>query len=99
MNDRSTHSPQDCGVAAGDRVGLWAPNRHEWVIAQFDAARIGAILVNVNPAYRAGELQFALTKPGVSVHLLDRPSGGGPFVDGKPTKGEDFMVRVWKLDE
>jgi acyl-CoA synthetase (AMP-forming)/AMP-acid ligase II len=60
------------GVAAGDRVGLWAPNRHEWVIAQFAAARIGAILVNINPAYRAGELHFALTKSGVSVLLLAR---------------------------
>src|ERR1700757_814038 len=43
------------GVAAGDRVGVWAPNRFEWVVAQYATARVGAILVNVNPAYRAGE--------------------------------------------
>ena len=58
------------GVAAGDRVGIWAPNRAEWVVAQFATARIGAILVNINPAYRAGELEFALTKSGVSLLLL-----------------------------
>ncbi|MEO2089580.1 MAG: AMP-binding protein, partial [Gemmataceae bacterium] len=58
------------GVAAGDRVGIWAPNRAEWVVAQFATARIGAILVNINPAYRAAELEFALTKSGVSVLLL-----------------------------
>src|SRR4051812_18197862 len=60
------------GVAAGDRVGIWAPNRAEWVVAQFATARLGAILVNVNPAYRAGELEFALTRSGVSVLLLAR---------------------------
>jgi fatty-acyl-CoA synthase len=60
------------GVAAGDRVGIWAPNRAEWVIAQFATARIGAILVNINPAYRAGELEFALNKSGVSVLFLAR---------------------------
>jgi fatty-acyl-CoA synthase len=40
------------GVAKGDRVGIWAPNRAEWVIVQYATAKIGAILVNVNPAYR-----------------------------------------------
>lgn len=58
------------GVAAGDRIGIWAPNRAEWVVAQFATARIGAILVNINPAYRAAELEFALTKSGVRVLLL-----------------------------
>src|SRR6476646_9106736 len=43
------------GIAPGDRVGVWAPNRFEWVVAQYATARIGAILVNVNPAYRATE--------------------------------------------
>jgi fatty-acyl-CoA synthase len=60
------------GVAAGDRVGVWSPNRAEWVVAQFATARVGAILVNVNPAYRAGELEYALTTSGVSVLLLAR---------------------------
>ena len=44
------------GVAQGDRVGIWAPNMPEWVLVQFATARIGAILVNINPAYRGHEL-------------------------------------------
>jgi fatty-acyl-CoA synthase len=57
------------GVQARDRVGIWSPNRFEWVITQFAAARIGAILVNINPAYKTSELQYALTQSGVS-HLI-----------------------------
>jgi len=53
------------GVARGDRVGMWSPNRFEWVVVQFATARIGAILVNVNPAYRATELEYALRQSGV----------------------------------
>jgi len=60
------------GVGAGDRVGVWSPNRFEWVVAQFATARVGAILVNVNPAYRVTELEYALTKAGVGVLLLAR---------------------------
>ena len=55
------------GVQKGDRVGIWSPNRFEWVITQFATARIGAILVNINPAYKTSELQFALTQSGVSL--------------------------------
>src|SRR5262245_10214353 len=40
------------GLEPGDRVGIWAPNRHEWVVTQFATARAGLILVNINPAYR-----------------------------------------------
>jgi fatty-acyl-CoA synthase len=50
------------GIGKGDRVGIWAPNRPEWLLTQFATARIGAIMVNVNPAYRLGELEYALTK-------------------------------------
>jgi fatty-acyl-CoA synthase len=52
------------GVGRGDRVGIWAPNRAEWLHVQFGAARIGAILVNINPAYRTSELEYALNKVG-----------------------------------
>ena len=58
------------GVAAGERVGLWAPNRAEWVVTQFGAARAGAILVNINPAYRAEELKYVLNQSGCRVLLL-----------------------------
>src|SRR5436190_8441930 len=50
------------GVKTGDRVGMWAPNRYEWILVQYAAARIGAILVNINPAYKATELEYALNK-------------------------------------
>lgn len=55
------------GVQKGDRVGIWSPNRFEWVITQFATARIGAILVNINPAYKTSELRYALTQSGVSL--------------------------------
>src|SRR5438105_362213 len=48
------------GVARGDRVGIWSPNRYEWVLLQYAAARVGAILVNLNPAYKSAELKYAL---------------------------------------
>jgi len=58
------------GVKKGDRVGIWSPNRHEWVIVQFATARIGAILVNVNPAYKAAELKFALRQSEISLLIM-----------------------------
>jgi fatty-acyl-CoA synthase len=52
------------GLEPGERVGIWAPNCAEWVVVQFATARAGLILVNINPAYRSGELQYALQKVG-----------------------------------
>ena len=52
------------GITRGDRVGIWSPNRVEWLMTQFATARIGAILVNINPAYRLTELEYALNKSG-----------------------------------
>jgi fatty-acyl-CoA synthase len=52
------------GVGAGDRVGIWAPNCAEWVFTQYATAKIGAILVNINPAYRAHELEYVLNQAG-----------------------------------
>ena len=52
------------GIEKGDRVGIWSPNRAEWLLTQFATARIGAILVNINPAYRLAELEYALNKVG-----------------------------------
>jgi fatty-acyl-CoA synthase len=54
-------------IAKGDRVGIWAPNCAEWVLTQYATAKIGAILVNVNPAYRAHELTYAINQSGVSL--------------------------------
>ena len=52
------------GIEPGDRVGIWAPNCAEWCLTQFATARVGAILVNINPAYRVFELEYALNKSG-----------------------------------
>ncbi len=60
------------GVRAGDRVGIWSPNRAEWVIAQYGSAKVGAILVNINPAYKTQELGFILDRSGVSVLIAAR---------------------------
>ncbi|KAH2816699.1 hypothetical protein KXV85_004276, partial [Aspergillus fumigatus] len=57
----------DHGVRRGDRVGIWAPNCAEWTVIQFATAKIGAILVNINPAYRVSEIEYALAKVGCSV--------------------------------
>src|SRR5712671_3559040 len=52
------------GLAPGDRIGIWSPNNAEWVITQFATAKAGLILVNINPAYRLAELEYALCKAG-----------------------------------
>lgn len=60
------------GIAKGDRVGIWAPNRAEWTIVQYATAKIGAILVNVNPAYRTHELAYVLNQSGVRMLVAAR---------------------------
>jgi fatty-acyl-CoA synthase len=52
------------GLSKGDRVGVWSPNRAEWAIVQYATAKLGVILVNINPAYRTSELQYALGQSG-----------------------------------
>jgi fatty-acyl-CoA synthase len=79
------------GVTTGDRVGIWAVNCPEWVLVQYATARIGAIMVNINPAYRAHELEYVLKQAGISVliaslahkssdyrALVDQVRGGCP---------------------
>ena len=58
------------GLKPGDRVGIWAPNCSEWVIVQFATAKAGLILVNINPAYRVAELDYALNKVGCAALIL-----------------------------
>jgi fatty-acyl-CoA synthase len=52
------------GLQPGDRIGIWSPNNSEWVVTQFATAKAGLILVNINPAYRLAELEYALSKVG-----------------------------------
>ncbi len=58
------------GLARGDRLGIWSPNCAEWVLIQYASARLGVILVNVNPAYRTSELEYALRQSGCRVMVL-----------------------------
>ncbi|MCK5212630.1 MAG: AMP-binding protein [Dehalococcoidia bacterium] len=61
------------GVKAGDRVGIWATNYPEWVLVQFGSAMVGAVLVNINPAYRTHELEHALSNSGAcALFLIER---------------------------
>jgi len=57
----------EMGIAKGDRVGIWAPNCAEWTLTQYATAKIGAILVNINPAYRTRELEFVLNQSGTKL--------------------------------
>ncbi len=69
------------GLGHGDRVGVWSPNRAEWAIAQYATARIGVILVNINPAYRLNELEYALAHSGCRWLLAAPELKGSSFVE------------------
>ncbi|MCZ2818995.1 AMP-binding protein [Modestobacter sp. VKM Ac-2977] len=71
------------GVAKGDRVGIWAPNCAEWVFVQYGTAKLGAVLVNINPAYRTHELSYVLRQAGISV-----------LVAAPEFKGSDYRAMV-----
>jgi fatty-acyl-CoA synthase len=79
--ERAARGLLHLGVQHGDRVGLWCPNAAEWVITQYATATIGAILVNINPAYRLRELEYALTQSGVSVLVAARRFRKADYVD------------------
>lgn len=58
------------GLKPGDRIGIWSPNNLEWVLTQFATAKAGLILVNINPAYRSHELEYAVNKVGCAALIL-----------------------------
>lgn len=68
------------GLKPGDRVGIWAPNCAEWVVVQFATAKAGLILVNINPAYRVAELDYALNKVGCAALILAPSHKGSDYV-------------------
>ncbi|MCA8410725.1 MAG: AMP-binding protein [Burkholderia multivorans] len=69
------------GIRKGDRVGIWSPNRSEWLLTQFATARIGAILVNINPAYRLAELEYALNKVGCTAVIAAERFKSSAYVE------------------
>jgi len=74
------------GVEPGDRVGIWSPNNAEWVVTQFATAKAGLILVNINPAYRVAELEYALNKAGCKV-----------LITASAFKSTDYIAMLLKL--
>src|SRR6478672_7826958 len=68
--DRFARGLMALGITKGDRIGIWATNHAEWVVAQFATPKIGAILVNINPAYRVYELEYALNQSGCSALII-----------------------------
>src|SRR5204863_8218350 len=84
--DRVARSLVALGFQKGDRVGIWSTNCVPWVLAQFATAKIGAILVTINPAYRAYELEFAL-----------RQSECNMLVSGEGFKDEDYAKMLGEL--
>ncbi|WP_136246825.1 AMP-binding protein [Halomonas borealis] len=84
--DRAARALMALGVAKGDRVAIWSPNGAEWAITQFATAKLGAILVNINPSYRTHELEYALRQSGTSTLILQ-----GRF------KGSDYVAMLAEL--
>ena len=70
--DRVARGMLALGIERGDRVGIWAPNCAEWVLVQYATAKLGAILVNVNPAYRTHELAYVLDQSGTRLLVAAR---------------------------
>jgi fatty-acyl-CoA synthase len=71
--DRLARALLAAGLAKGERIGIWSPNCAEWTILQYATAKIGAVLVNVNPAYRSHELEFVVRQNGMRM-LVTAPS-------------------------
>lgn len=84
--DQTARALLALGVAKGDRVGIWSPNCAEWTLTQFATAKIGAILVNINPSYRTHELEYALKQSGTSTLILQ-----GAF------KNSDYVATLAEL--
>ena len=100
------------GIEPGERVGIWSPNNAEWVICQFATAKVGAILVNVNPAYRTSELAYALGQSGVStlvlaprfrqadyLDMLDQVAGQLPALGQRVVLGPDTPAGAMGWDD
>jgi fatty-acyl-CoA synthase len=98
--DRLARSLIAAGLEPGDRLGIWAPNCVEWVLVQYASAKAGVILVNVNPAYRTSELEYALAQSGCRMLVAASGFKGSDYVamveEVRP--GLDALERVVHLD-
>src|SRR5207237_4340532 len=81
--DRLACALMAAGLESGDRLGIWSPNVAEWVLLQYATAKAGIVLVNINPAYRTSELEYALNQSGCRV-----------LVSAQSFKGSDYRSMV-----
>jgi fatty-acyl-CoA synthase len=81
--DAMAHGLLGVGIGKGDRVGIWAPNCPEWLLTQYATAKIGAILVNINPAYQTSELEYVLKAAGIRL-----------LVAAKSVKTSDYAAMI-----
>ncbi|MEO7423237.1 MAG: AMP-binding protein [Ornithinibacter sp.] len=77
--DRLARGLIDLGVERGDRVGIWAPNCAQWTLTQFATAKVGAILVNINPAYRSHEVTYVLRQAGIAMVVVAESFKGSDY--------------------
>jgi fatty-acyl-CoA synthase len=98
--DRLARALMAAGLETGDRLGIWAPNCSEWVLVQFASAKVGAILVNVNPAYRTSELEYALDQSGCRMLIAAREFKESDYVAmvGEVRPQLEGLERVVHLD-
>ena len=78
--DRLARGLVGAGIGKGDRIGIWAPNCAEWVLTQYATAKVGAILVNINPAYRSHELSYVLNQAGIRMIVIARSFKSSDYV-------------------
>ncbi|MDE2571226.1 MAG: AMP-binding protein [bacterium] len=110
--DRLAKACIAAGIAKGERVGIWSPNNAEWVITQFGTPKAGVILVNINPAYRTSELQYALRQSGCShlvvaerfkssdyLEMLSEVRGTLPDLRGVVVLGNEKVPDSWTWEE
>jgi fatty-acyl-CoA synthase len=97
--DRLARALLASGVEVGDRIGIWSPNRAEWTVVQYATAKVGAILVNINPSYRTHELAYVLQQAGISRVFLAEAFKTSDYVgmlaevrDDCPTVQDAFVL-------
>ena len=83
------------GLKPGDRVGIWSPNNAEWIVAQFATAKAGLILVNINPAYRVAELEYALNRVGCTALITAASFKTSNYIEMLNTLAPEIASSSW----
>jgi len=101
--DALAYALRQAGIVKGDRVGIWSPNRAEWTLTQYATAKLGAILVNINPAYRTSELEYVLNQSGcrmlVAAQRLKTSDYAAMIAEVRPRCADLEQVVLLESDE